>query len=152
MRKIKEAVAAVVLATAVAGGTYAFFASPLVPTAQAHLRDHPRLEGAYSSLKEAKEYLESAPSDFRGHKAEAIHAINEAMHQISICVEEVEERKPSIDAAPEGTHEKLRIAREHLKEGREYLNESKIDFHGHKGEAIRAIDEAIHQINVCLEE
>ena len=151
MRKIKSTLATAVLAAAIGGGTYAFFASPFVPMAHAHMRDHPKLAEADKSLKEAMEYLQTSPSDFHGHKAEAIHAIQEARERISLCVED-EERKASVDAAPLEEHPKLREAREHIKEGRRYLDEAKADFHGHKGEAIKWMDEAVHQINLCLGE
>jgi hypothetical protein len=154
MRKIQNAVAAAVLAAAVAGGGYAFFASPLVPTAQAHWRDHPKLEEAHKALKDAKDYLESAPSDFHGHKAEAIKAIDVAMHHLALCAEEARPTplpNPAVENAPLAEHEKLRVARDRLKDARAYLHEAAHDFHGHREEAIKAIDVAIKQLDRILE-
>ncbi|HET6251516.1 MAG TPA: hypothetical protein VFE47_27775 [Tepidisphaeraceae bacterium] len=151
MRKVKTALAAVVLAGSIAGGTYAFFGSPLVPTAQAKWHDHPKLEAAYNSIKDAKDYLESSPSDFHGHKKSAIEAINVAMHHLRLCAEE--EALPSADTenAPFAEHPRLHTAREHLKVARDFLHDSHENFHGHKEEAVKALDVAIREIDKCLE-
>ena len=72
MQMMKRTLAALVFSTAIAGGTYAFLGSPLVPAAQAHLKDHPKLERAYNALREAKEEVNAAGHDYRGHKTEAL--------------------------------------------------------------------------------
>lgn len=152
MRNMNKSIAAAVLAMAVAGGGYAFLGSPLTPTVQAHLRDHPKLAEADEALKEAEDYLRSAADDFHGHKEEALHAIHEARTKISLCAEGRASFN-NIHAVPlEGRHEKLRVAREKLRAAKEYLREAKADFHGHKEEAIQAVDEAIHQLDRILGE
>lgn len=47
---------------------------------------HPQIEDAINSLHHAKEHLEHASHDFGGHRVEAIHAIDEAIHQLEICL------------------------------------------------------------------
>jgi hypothetical protein len=47
---------------------------------------HPQIEDAIRSLHHAKEHLEHASHDFGGHRVEAIHAIDEAIHQLEICL------------------------------------------------------------------
>jgi len=47
---------------------------------------HPQIREAMEALRNAKEHLEHAAHDFGGHRVDAIHAIDEAMHQLEICM------------------------------------------------------------------
>ncbi len=47
---------------------------------------HPRLVAAINALKDARSYLEAAPHDFGGHKADAIRASNEAIRQLDLAL------------------------------------------------------------------
>jgi hypothetical protein len=47
---------------------------------------HPEIEDAIRSLHHAKEHLEHASHDFGGHRVDAIHAVDEAIHQLEICL------------------------------------------------------------------
>jgi hypothetical protein len=49
-------------------------------------RRHPEIHRALESLRSAKEHLEHASHDFQGHRVEAIRAIDEAIHQLEICM------------------------------------------------------------------
>jgi hypothetical protein len=46
---------------------------------------HPRLAKAITALKDARAYMEAAPHDFGGHKADAIRATDEAIKQLSLA-------------------------------------------------------------------
>lgn len=48
-------------------------------------------------------------------------------------------------------HPEIREAIASLRHAREHLQHAKHDFGGHREEALRATDEAIHQLEVCLE-
>jgi hypothetical protein len=48
---------------------------------------HPEIREALEALHRAKAHLEHAEHDFHGHRADAIHAIDEAMHQLQICMQ-----------------------------------------------------------------
>jgi hypothetical protein len=48
-------------------------------------------------------------------------------------------------------HPEIRAALESLENAKRHLQEAAHDFHGHRVEAIRAVDEAIHQLRLCLE-
>jgi hypothetical protein len=52
-------------------------------------------------------------------------------------------------ATPE-PHPEIREAIAALRRAKEHLEHARHDFGGHKVEAIRATDEAIHQLEVCL--
>ena len=45
-------------------------------------REHPRIVKAVHELEDAIRYMEKAPSDFGGHKAQAIAASREAVRQL----------------------------------------------------------------------
>jgi len=48
-------------------------------------RHHPKIWEAAQQLRNAKHTLWQAADDFRGHKIDAIRAINAALDQLSIC-------------------------------------------------------------------
>lgn len=48
--------------------------------------DHPEIRDALASLHHAKDHLEHAAHDFGGHRVEAIHAVDEAIRQLEICL------------------------------------------------------------------
>ncbi|MGA2430301.1 MAG: hypothetical protein ABSH13_17500 [Candidatus Acidiferrum sp.] len=48
--------------------------------------DHPEIHDALASLRHAREHLEHAAHDFGGHRADALRATDEAIHQLEICL------------------------------------------------------------------
>jgi hypothetical protein len=47
---------------------------------------HPRIATAIAALKDARAYMQMAPHDFGGHKAEAIRATDEAIRQLNFAL------------------------------------------------------------------
>lgn len=47
---------------------------------------HPRIARAISALRDARDYMEHAPHDFGGHKADAIRATDEAIKQLNFAL------------------------------------------------------------------
>ena len=47
---------------------------------------HPRIAAAIASLKDCRAYLQAAPHDFGGHKAEAIRATDDAIRQLNMAL------------------------------------------------------------------
>ena len=47
---------------------------------------HPRIAKAIEALKDARAYMEAAPHDFGGHKADAIKATDEAIKQLNFAL------------------------------------------------------------------
>jgi hypothetical protein len=47
---------------------------------------HPQIREAIASLRRAKEHMEHAAHDFGGHRVEALHATEEAIHQLEVCL------------------------------------------------------------------
>lgn len=48
---------------------------------------HPRLARAVEALRDARAYLQEAPHDFGGHKADAIRATDEAIKQLNFALQ-----------------------------------------------------------------
>ncbi|MFZ0800880.1 MAG: hypothetical protein WBQ09_11130 [Terriglobales bacterium] len=48
---------------------------------------HPQIRAALDALQRAKTHLQEAAHDFGGHRADAIHAIDEAQRQLEICLQ-----------------------------------------------------------------
>ena len=47
---------------------------------------HPKIREAIASLRASREDLEHAAHDFGGHRVDAMHAIDEAIKQLEICL------------------------------------------------------------------
>jgi hypothetical protein len=47
---------------------------------------HPRIARAIEALRDARAYMEEAPHDFGGHKADALHATQEAIRQLNFAL------------------------------------------------------------------
>ena len=55
-------------------------------TAQNERAMHPRIAKAIAALRDAKAYMEAAPHDFGGHKADALRATDEAIKQLNFAL------------------------------------------------------------------
>ena len=55
-------------------------------TAQNERAMHPRIAKAIEALKDARAYMQAAPHDFGGHKAEAIRATDDAIKQLNLAL------------------------------------------------------------------
>jgi hypothetical protein len=60
--------------------------SVMTVAAQSERSLHPRIAKAIAALKDARAYLEAAPHDFGGHKADAIRASDEAIRQLNLAL------------------------------------------------------------------
>jgi hypothetical protein len=61
-------------------------AAGLPSPAAASPESHPEIREAIGSLRRAKEHMEHAAHDFGGHRVEAIHATDAAIHQLEECL------------------------------------------------------------------
>ena len=61
-------------------------AAPQPNATPAAVPDHPEIHDALNSLRHAREHLEHSAHDFGGHRAEALRATDEAIHQLEICL------------------------------------------------------------------
>jgi len=58
---------------------------PQSTTSASAERPHKEIRDAISSLHAARNYLQSATQDFGGHRAVALRAIDESLHQLQLC-------------------------------------------------------------------
>ena len=58
--------------------------------------------------------------------------------------------QPAVPAAAPAEHPEIREAIASLRRAREHLNHAAHDYQGHRVDAIRAIDEAINQLQICM--
>ena len=70
-----------------AGAPTATASAKAVTVAPAPPEKHPQIREALESLRNSKQHLEHAAHDFGGHRVEAIKAIDEAIHQLEICLQ-----------------------------------------------------------------
>ncbi len=49
---------------------------------------HPEIRAALDSLRQARSDLQNAARDFHGHRAAALHHVDEAIHEAEICMQE----------------------------------------------------------------
>lgn len=152
MRNISRTFAATMIAAATVVGSYCFFASPLVPSADARLKDHPRLAAASAALADARAYLETTPSDFRGHKDAAHAACIHAMREIALAAGEKDRAVIGVPPATrlEHVHQRLWTARERIRDGRAYILDSRGGFFGHKDAALKWIDATLAELDAIL--
>lgn len=47
---------------------------------------HPEIREAIGALRRAKAHMEHAAHDFGGHRVDALHATDEAIHQLELCL------------------------------------------------------------------
>lgn len=59
----------------------------LSPASPAAGERHPQIRAAMRALENAKNHLEHAAHDFGGHRVEAMRAIDEAHHQLEVCLQ-----------------------------------------------------------------
>ena len=50
-------------------------------------REHPRIARAIKDLQDAVDYMQKAPHDFGGHRAEAVEASKRAIEQLKLALE-----------------------------------------------------------------
>lgn len=71
-----------ILGTTLALSALAFTLPARADDMRDEMREHPRIVKAIHELQDAVKYMEAAPHDFGGHKAEAIEASHRAIEQL----------------------------------------------------------------------
>jgi len=67
-------------------GLALFFAATAPAALPAVPENHPQIHDALAALRNAKSHLQSAKHDFGGHRADALRATDDAIHQLEICL------------------------------------------------------------------
>ena len=118
---------------------------------------HPRIARAIEKLRDARAYLEEAPHDFGGYKAEAIQATDDAINALNLALAYragADNANPSLPDLPvpddRAMHPRIATAIAALKDANAYLEAAADDFGGYKAGAIRATDNAMRELNLAL--
>jgi L-lactate utilization protein LutB len=117
--------------------------------------DHPHMVAALGEMKEARKELKEAGTDFGGHKAKALEALDYAIEQVdkalrAVGVDPVYVR-PAKDAYKSyKNYPHVHHALNELRVARTSMKEAATDFRGHKAKAIEAVDTAINQLEKAL--
>ena len=82
-RQLQAVVLGIALATSIGGWTTSACAEDM----KDEMREHPRIVKAMRDLEDAIRYMEAAPHDFGGHKAEAIADSRRALESLRRAVQ-----------------------------------------------------------------
>jgi F0F1-type ATP synthase membrane subunit b/b' len=134
-------------------------------TARAAERErHPEIRKAIGALERARGDLRNAAHDYCGHRAEALEATDNAIRQLRLALES---DRADFDAPPAAffenaayvapasiereRHPKIWEAVHALERARDDLQHAAHDFHGHREEALEAVNRALNQLHAALE-
>ncbi|MBO0859941.1 MAG: hypothetical protein J2P21_16040 [Chloracidobacterium sp.] len=152
----------------------------MVPTSLAQKEGgekHPRIRQAINALKSAKEDLQNAAHDFCGHRVEALEATNKAINQLEKALDSdramnapagssnlqlasyvqpvavgaaADPREVGMKRGGGERHPMIRRAINQLELAKSELKVAAHDFHGHRDEALEAIDRALNQLKLAI--
>ena len=57
------------------------------PNATPDPQGHPEIHAALDALRNARAHIHDAAHDFHGHRVEALRAVDNAIHQLEICMQ-----------------------------------------------------------------
>lgn len=127
-----------------------------VPSSVAGESKYPHMHHALRELREARTQLKEANHDFGGHKVKAIEGVDAAIKKIDESLKGAGDNTKGTGKVDPGIYKKyvnhphIHHAIHELKEARIELKEAKHDFGGHRAAAIRDINYAIEQLELCL--
>jgi F0F1-type ATP synthase membrane subunit b/b' len=153
------------LATLLSCLTLAFVFAASANAARAAER-HPQIRKAIDALQRARGELQDAAHDFCGHREEALEATDNAIRQLRLALES-DRASVDSDAAPDfrfeeaayappaferrERHPEIREAVRALGRAKDDLQHAAHDYHGHREEALEAVNRALNQLNLALE-
>lgn len=127
---------------------------------------HPEIRKAINALERAKTDLQNAAHDYCGHRAEALAATDNALHQLRLALESdrASLNEPPSNAsafafetaayttpAAEERHPNIRAAIDALEHAKTDLENAAHDYHGHRVEALEAVNHALEQLHLALD-
>jgi hypothetical protein len=116
---------------------------------------HFHIHHALYELKEARGELKDANHDFGGHREEALKAVDAAIRQLDEALMGAKDPFGSFKVDKDiykkyDNHPHIRHSIVELKEARTQLKDAKHDFGGHREQALKDVDYAIEQLEICL--
>ena len=115
--------------------------------------NHPRIDRAIADLQVIVTTLQAAPDDFNGHKADAITDCQDAITQLQTALTFVHSSDTDTTAPtlPASKHPLVAAVKD-LRIVVAGLKKAPDDFGGHKADAMKACDKALHQLKLALEQ
>lgn len=126
---------------------------------------HPKIRQAINALERAKDDLQDASHDFCGHREEALDRTNNAISQLRLALaSDRAANLPAENGAPvqfinasfdrqnrgDERHPKIRQAISALERAKDDLQDASRDFHGHREQALDAVNQALSQLRQAL--
>ena len=127
---------------------------------------HPEIRKAINALERARTDLQNAAHDYCGHRAEALEATDNALRQLRLALESdrASLRTPPSAAsafafekaayaapAADERHPNIRAAIDALEHAKTDLQNAAHDYHGHRVEALEAVNHALEQLHLALD-
>jgi len=124
---------------------------------------HPLINRAIGALETAKAELQDAAHQYCGHRAEALSAVDAALHQLHLAIEcqdsradstgdlTVDSQVVSVSTAGAPPHPRISAAINALQNARNNLADAAHVYCGHRAEALSATDAALHQLHAAIE-
>ena len=143
-------------ASLLALGSATLFAAAAAAAPHAHPHHH--LHHALWELRDAHKEITEAKHDFGGHRQKALAAVDDAIKQIDLALKNAGDNTKGAptrgDLKAEYRKYKHNPHMHHAlvecKHAHRQLQEAKHDFGGHRTAAIRDVNHAITQIELCL--
>jgi len=123
---------------------------------QARAESYPRMVAALGGLKEARQEMKEAGTDFGGHKEKALEATDRAIAQMDKALSAAGVNTTYVPSAREAfrnykNYPHIRHALAILRMAHKEMKDAAHDFGGHKEKALEAVDYAIVQLEKALE-
>ena len=113
--------------------------------------DQPNMESARANLQNAKANLQVAEHNKGGHRAKALNLVNSAISEVNKGIQFARHNNhadASFTPVPDQPH--MEAALNYLKNARSDLEKATPDKGGHRGNAIRLVDQAIEEVNLGI--
>ena len=107
------------------------------------------IHSAINTLNRAKHVLEHAGHEFGGRKANALHAVDGALHELHLAAGQ--EMRPQTAREEKIEEHELQHAIVDMERARRDMETAKHDFGGRRAETLRAVDEALRELRLAAE-
>ncbi len=117
---------------------------------------HPHMHHALRELREARTELKEAAHNFGGHREKALIAVDAAIAQMDKALEAVGDNIKGAGKFDKSIYDKydrhphINHALFELREARTELKDAAHDFKGHRAKALKDVDYAIEELELCL--
>ena len=112
--------------------------------------DQPNMESARTNLQKARASLQAATANKGGHRSKAIGLINSAIGEVNKGIRFARKNNHATAASPTPDQPNMEAALDHLKNARSDLDRATPDKGGHRGNALRLVNQAIDEVKLGI--